>query len=279
VPDRVNESGRYFLSPNVQYVLVINLEDLGHQAGADRVGLTGIAIDNHLHRTPSIRRGSRLPQTIAMNFVLSDAHRRYAEAATGFMPPAEGEALSAVAAQYAHLGPIVEIGTYCGKSTIYLAAAAAHAGQFVVTVDHHRGSEENQAGWEYHDASLVDQATGLLDTLPFFRATLAASGLEQQVIAIVGRSADVARLWRQPVGMLFIDGGHTDAAVTADYEGWAPHVAMGGVLAIHDVFPNPADGGQPPYRIYCRAVASGSFKDLSANGSLRVLQRTSEGIG
>ena len=214
-----------------------------------------------------------------MTFVLTEEHRRFAEAAKGFMPRKEGEALSEVAAADAGLGPIVEIGTYCGKSTIYLAAAAAEKGQFVITVDHHRGSEENQPGWEYHDTSLVDPAVGLLDTLPHFRSTLAASGLERHVIAIVGRSAEVAKLWRQPIGMLFIDGGHTDAAATADYEGWAPHLAIGGALAIHDVFPNPADGGQPPYRIYCRALASGSFKDLSANGSLRVLERIADGIG
>jgi len=214
-----------------------------------------------------------------MTFVVADQHRRAAEAAKGFMPPEEGEALSATAAAYAHVGPIVEIGTYCGKSTIYLAAAAAQAGQVVVTVDHHRGSEENQPGWEYHDPTLVDPAMGLLDTLPTFRSTLAASGLERHVIAIVGRSADVARLWHRPVGMLFIDGGHTEAAATADYEGWAPRIAAGGALAIHDVFPNPADGGRPPYLIYLRAMASGAFKEVSVTGSLRVLERTGDGIG
>ncbi len=214
-----------------------------------------------------------------MNFVLSDEHRRSAEAAKGFMPPAEGEALCAAVASYAQVGPIVEIGTYCGKSTIYLAAAAAHAGQLVITVDHHRGSEENQPGWEYHDTSLVDAAIGLLDTLPAFRSNLAAAGLERHVIAVVGRSAEVARLWRQPVGMLFIDGGHTDAAAAADYEGWAPRIVTGGALAIHDVFPNPADGGQPPYLIYLRALASGAFKEVGVTGSLRVLERTGDGIG
>jgi predicted O-methyltransferase YrrM len=213
------------------------------------------------------------------NFVLADEHRRCAEAAKGFMPPAEGEALWAAAAAYAAVGPIVEIGTYCGKSTIYLAAAAAQAGQHVITVDHHRGSEENQPGWEYHDASLVDPAVGLLDTLPAFRSTLAGSGLEQHVIAIVGRSAEVARLWSQPIGMLFIDGGHTEAAATADYEGWAPRIAAGGALVIHDVFPNPADGGRPPYLIYLRALASGAFTEVSVTGSLRVLERTGDGIG
>jgi MMP 1-O-methyltransferase len=202
-----------------------------------------------------------------------------AQAARGFMPPDEGLALFEAAAAYAGRGPVAEIGTYCGKSTIYLAAAARGAGQVVVTVDHHRGSEENQPGWEYHDAELVDPATGLLDTLPRFRATLAAAGLEEHVIAIVGRSAAVAALWRAPLGLLFIDGGHTDAAAVADYEGWAPRIAPGGALAIHDVFPDPADGGQAPYRIFRRALASGAFTQVRVAGSLRVLERTGDGIG
>lgn len=212
-----------------------------------------------------------------MSIELSDPHRQAAEAARGFMPPAEGEALFAAAAAYASSGPIMEIGTYCGKSTIYLAAAASQAGQVVITVDHHRGSEELQAGWEHHDASLVDPAVGLLDTLPCFRSTLAPTGLEEHVVAIVGRSAQVARLWHEPVGLLFIDGGHSDAAASADYEGWAPKIRAGGALAIHDVFPDPADGGQAPYRIYLRALASGAFKEVSVTGSLRVLERTGNG--
>jgi MMP 1-O-methyltransferase len=202
-----------------------------------------------------------------------------AEAAKGFMPAPEGLALYDTAAAYARRGPVAEIGTYCGKSTIYLAAAVRDAGQFVITVDHHHGSEENQPGWEYHDPGLVDPDTGRLDTLPHFRSTLGATGLEEHVIAIVGRSADVAGLWRTPLGMLFIDGGHTDAAATADYEGWAPWVAPGGALAIHDVFPDPADGGQAPYRLYLRALHSGAFRQIRVEGSLRVLERTGPGIG
>jgi MMP 1-O-methyltransferase len=205
--------------------------------------------------------------------------RKAAEAATGFMPGAEGLALFAAAARYAGRGPLLEVGTYCGKSTIYLAAAARAAGQPVITVDHHHGSEENQPGWDYHDTTLVDPGTGRLDTLPHARATLAAAGVEDDVIVVVGRSADVARLWRTPLGLLFIDGGHTDVAATTDYESWAPWVAPGGVLAIHDVFPDPADGGQAPYRIYQRAVKSGAFTEVEGEGSLRLLERTGDGIG
>jgi MMP 1-O-methyltransferase len=196
-----------------------------------------------------------------------------AEATAGFMPSAQGLALFDAAAEYAARGPVLEVGSYCGKSTIYLAAAASAAGQFVVTVDHHRGSEEHQPGWEYHDPDLVDPATGRLDTLPSLRATLAAAGLEDDVVVVVGRSADVARLWGTPLGLVFIDGGHTEAAAVADYEGWAPWVAPGGALAIHDVFPDPADGGRPPYLIYQRALASGRFTEVRHEGSLRVLER------
>ena len=210
---------------------------------------------------------------------MPDKLRQAAEAARGFMPPQEGVALYQTAAEYARLGPIAEIGTYCGKSTIYLATAARDAGQVVVTVDHHHGSEENQAGWKYHDAELVDPSTGRMDTLPFFRSTLAGAGLEDHVIAVVSTSAVVSRLWRTPLGMLFIDGGHSEANVVTDYEGWAPWVTHGGVLAFHDIFSDPADGGQAPYRVYLRALESGAFTEISVTGSLRVLQRTGRGIG
>jgi predicted O-methyltransferase YrrM len=201
-----------------------------------------------------------------------------AEAAPGFMPAAEGLALSDAAARYAPRGPVLEIGSYCGKSTIYLAGGARAAGQLVVTVDHHRGSEEHQPGWEYHDPALVDPATGRLDTLPSLRATLAGAGLEEYVVVVVGRSAEVARVWATPLGLVFIDGGHTEAAAVTDYESWAPWVAVGGALAIHDVFPDPADGGRPPYLIYQRALASGAFIEVRAVGSLRLLERTGPGL-
>ncbi|WP_030022764.1 class I SAM-dependent methyltransferase, partial [Streptomyces monomycini] len=171
------------------------------------------------------------------------------EAAKGFMPLDEGLALYAAAGEAAALGmPLVEVGTYCGRSTILLADAARAAGVTAVTVDHHRGSEEQQPGWEYHDPTVVDPEVGLMDTLPAFRRALYAAGLEDHVVALVGRSPQVAALWNTPVGLVFIDGGHTDEHATADYEGWAPHVAPGGLLVIHDVFADPADGGQAPYR-------------------------------
>jgi predicted O-methyltransferase YrrM len=197
-------------------------------------------------------------------------------AAKGFMPPPEGAALFETALAYGSRGPILEVGTYCGKSAIYLGAAARRTGTVVVTVDHHHGSEENQAGWEHHDPSLVDPCTGRMDTLPTFRATLAAAGLEEHVVAIVGASRTVSALWRTPIGMLFIDGGHAEEHAQGDYEGWAPWVTAGGALVIHDVFPDPADGGQAPYHIYRRALASGAFAERRAEGSLRVLERVTD---
>lgn len=193
--------------------------------------------------------------------------------AEGFMPVDEGLALYAAASAVAGLGPLIEIGSYRGRSTILLAAAAATAGTHVVTIDHHRGSEEHQPGWEYHDPHLVDPAVGRLDTLPSFRRTIATSGLEDHVIAVVARSEDVARYWTQGAGLVFVDGSHTDAAAQRDYDAWAAHVVPGGMLAIHDVFADPAEGGQAPYRIYQRALASGEFCEAEGCRSLRLLRR------
>ena len=204
---------------------------------------------------------------------MDEALRRAAEAAPGFMPPEEGLALYRAAGAGAERGPLLEIGTYCGKSTIYLAAAARERGTIVFTVDHHRGSEEHQPGWEYHDPTLVDPHTGRIDTLPVMRRVLHGAGVEDDVVPVVGRSSAVAAWWTTPVGLVFIDGGHTEEAAAADYRGWVGHLVAGGVLVIHDVFPDPADGGQAPYHVYRTALESGQFTEESATGSLRVLRR------
>ncbi|REE98867.1 class I SAM-dependent methyltransferase [Thermomonospora umbrina] len=202
--------------------------------------------------------------------------QRAAQAAKGFMPPAEGRALYETALARGPHGPMLEIGSYCGKSAIYFGAAAREVGGVLVTVDHHHGSEENQAGWEHHDPSLVDPCTGRMDTLPTFRKNIAAAGLEDHVVAVVGASRIVARLWNTPLSLLFIDGGHAEEPAQADYEGWAPWVMVGGALAIHDVFPDPADGGQAPFHVYSRALASGAFEERRVEGSLRILERVND---
>src|SRR5690349_8742337 len=189
------------------------------------------------------------------------------------MPLDEGEFLYRTALAHLGSGPALEIGTYCGKSGIYLGAAARETGSTVFTLDHHRGSEENQAGWEHHDTSVVDEEFGLMDTLPTFRKTIARAGLEEEVIAVVGRSTTVARYWRTPLALLFIDGGHSEEPAQADYSGFAHHVQPGGVLVIHDVFERPEDGGQAPFHVWKRAVDSGDFVPGETVGSMRVLIR------
>jgi predicted O-methyltransferase YrrM len=206
---------------------------------------------------------------------MDDAVRASAEAARGFMPPDEGLALhdAAVAAAGFAAGPFLEVGSYCGKSSIYLGAAAQATGRVLFAVDHHRGSEENQAGWEWHEPDLVDPAVGKMDTLPTFRRTVHDAGVEAAVVAVVGQSPVVAANWTTPLAFLFVDGGHGVEPARADFAGWTPHVAPGGTLAIHDVFPDPADGGRPPdEEIYLPALAAG-FEEVGATGSLRVLRR------
>lgn len=181
-------------------------------------------------------------------------------------------ALYQAALAAAPFGPLLEVGGYCGKSAIYLGAAAREAGSVVFSVDHHRGSEENQPGQEYHDPRLVD-ASGRVDTLPHFRAAIAGAGLEDVVMAVVGDSLTIARHWRTPLALIFIDGGHSQPAVDADYDGWTPNLVSNGTLVIHDVFPEPGDGGRPPFVVFQRALGSGDFHEVSAEGSLRVLSR------
>lgn len=197
-----------------------------------------------------------------------------ARAAKGFMPDDEGIALNAAGRDAGSVGPLLEVGSYCGKSAVYLGAAARAGGTVLFSVDHHRGSEENQAGWEHHDPEVVDPATGRMDTLPFFRRTIERAGLEDTVVAVVGDSPAIATHWRTPLGLVFVDGGHALDVVLADYEAWSPHVAAGGVLVFHDVFEDPRDGGQAPFEVWKRAVASATFSPVSTTGSLRVLRRT-----
>jgi len=215
-------------------------------------------------------------------------HQRLLEAARatkGFMPDDEGLALAAVAerATLAGFSSMVEVGAYCGRSTLYLISGIARALSLgaapavVFSVDHHRGSEENQEGFEHHDDTLVNRETGRMDTLPFWRRAMEAAAAEDLAVAVVGDSHTIAARWNVAAGLVFIDGGHGDVPAWADYQGWAPRVADDGWLAIHDVFPDPTDGGRPPFEIYERALSSGEFEEehSAQTGSLRVLRRLS----
>ena len=203
---------------------------------------------------------------------LSPALSAVAEATKGFLPAAEGEALLAAALQ-APAGLWLEVGTYCGKSTVHLGSAARSTGSHLVTVDHHRGSEENQPGWEWHDASLVDPHTGRLETLPHLRHTLWDAGLDDVVSVVVGTTQQVAGWWTSPLTLLFLDGNHTEQVAQHDYEVFARHLVAGSLLLVHDVFERPEDGGRPPWNVFRRAVDSGAFAEAGGTGSLRVLRR------
>ena len=203
-----------------------------------------------------------------------------ARATKGFMPDDEGLALfeaARTACAPIDAACIVEVGAWCGKSTVYLGAAAEETGAIVLSVDHHHGSEELQAGWDDFDQSLVDPADGRVNTLPTWQRTIADAGLESRVVGLVGDSATVARHVRAGVAFCFIDGGHGHDVAWADYRAWVPLVADGGVLAIHDVFEDPRDGGRPPFELYEAALSTG-FTELGAVGSLRVL-RSGRGAG
>ena len=191
----------------------------------------------------------------------------------GFLDIAEGVALYQHALTAASMGPLLEVGSYCGKSSVYLGAACKKSGSVLFAVDHHRGSEEHQLGEEYHDPELYDSRFAKMDSFPQFRHTLARANLEDVVVPIVASSVLAARFWSTPLALVFIDGGHSMEAALNDYRSWAGHVMRGGLLVIHDVFPNPADGGRPPFEIWKLAQESGLFEALPLVKSLGVLKR------
>ncbi len=199
-----------------------------------------------------------------------------ADSVKGFMPRNEGLALFAHA--LAHGGDVpggtwLEVGAWCGKSAVYLGAAGEATSSVLFSLDHHHGSEENQAGWEHFDPDLVDPVDGRLNTLPTWQRTIADAALEETVLGLIGPSTVVAHHFAQPLDLLFIDGGHGAEVAWADYEAWTPKVVDGGLMMIHDVFADPADGGRPPYEIYLAALDRGGFVDVAQEGSLRVLRR------
>lgn len=191
----------------------------------------------------------------------------------GFLNPEEGEVLYKYALKSSELGPCLEIGSYCGKSTVYLGSACRETQSVLFAIDHHRGSEEHQIGEEYHDKELYDTENHLFDSFREFRKTLNQAKLEDTVIPVVAKSALVAKGWTTPLGMVFIDGGHSQEATLNDYRCWAVFIQRGGILAIHDIFPNPEEGGQAPYEIWKMALASGLFEKIELFETLGILRR------
>ncbi|MBU0991627.1 MAG: class I SAM-dependent methyltransferase [Proteobacteria bacterium] len=191
----------------------------------------------------------------------------------GFMDAEEGERLYEVASDAAKTGPCLEIGSYCGKSTIYLGTACRENDTVLFSLDHHRGSEEQQKGEAYFDPELFDDRQGKIDTFPHFRKTLELSRIEETVVSIVSKSYIAARFWQTPLSLVFIDGGHTFEAAFSDYNSWSRHIMPGGYLLVHDIFKTHEEGGQAPHYVYKLAMASGLYKVLPMTKTLGVLQK------
>ncbi|MDX9816659.1 MAG: class I SAM-dependent methyltransferase [Smithellaceae bacterium] len=191
----------------------------------------------------------------------------------GFLDERESDYLYQLALKASKKGPCLEIGSYCGKSAVYIGGACKENNAVLFSLDHHRGSEEQQPGQEYFDSDLLNEQTGLIDTLPLLRHTLAVFALEDTVIPIVGRSETVGRAWQTPLSLIFIDGSHAYESVLKDYQIWSKHLMPGGYLVFHDIFPDPEKGGQAPYRVYQLAVASRQYEELPLFVSLGILKR------
>ena len=190
----------------------------------------------------------------------------------GFLDGEEGLRLFDLAIEACSLGPCLEIGSFCGKSTIYLGVACKIKGRTLFTIDHHRGSEEQQPGQLYFDSDLLDSKNGLIDSFPYFRAVIQKAELDEVVVPMVTKSSVAARDWTTPLALVFIDGGHSYETVITDYKYWHPHLLAGGLLVFHDIFLDQAEGGQAPYEVYKQALASGEFEELPMTKTLGVLR-------
>jgi len=191
----------------------------------------------------------------------------------GFLADDEGLRLYELARESSSLGPCLEIGSYCGKSAVYLGLACKQMGNILFSIDHHKGSEEHQPGEEYHDPDLYDPDTESIDSFREFQKTISLAGLNETVVPIVAKSNIVAKFWSTPLSLVFIDGGHSFETAFADYSCWASHIIANGFLVIHDIFPDPSKGGQAPYDIYKLAVSSGLFREHPMVNTLGILRR------
>jgi len=191
----------------------------------------------------------------------------------GFLSPKESKKLQELFQKVHKLGPILEIGTYCGKSAINFAEVAKKFNGLVFSVDHHTGSEEHQLGEEYHDDELFDKRLNKFNTLPEFLRNLILHKKNEYIIPILDESKKAAKRFFEEISLLFIDGGHAKQTALDDYYAWKDKICSGGLLVIHDVFPDPKDGGRPPFEIYSLASESGEFEDLGIYETLGILKR------
>lgn len=191
----------------------------------------------------------------------------------GFLAADEGDALHHYALAAGAVGPCLEIGSYCGKSTVYIGDACRQTDNTLYALDHHRGSEEHQRGEAYHDMELYDAALGCMDSFPVFRRTLALADLEAYVVPVVASSQQVARHWRTPLGFVFVDGGHSHESSMFDCLNWSKHITHGGFLAVHDLFEHPEEGGQGPFLAFQAVLAAGEFEKVAQVRSLGILRK------
>ena len=191
----------------------------------------------------------------------------------GFLSDKEAKKLQELFLNVHHLGAVLEIGTYCGKSTLNFAHVAKKINGLVFTVDHHTGSEEHQLGEEYHDGDLFDKRLNKFNTLPEFLKNIRSSNLGQFIIPVINKSSEASETFSELISLLFIDGGHSTEAAFSDYNSWKDKICSGGLLVIHDVFPNPKDGGRPPFEIYSTAQKSKEFDDLGIYETLGILRK------
>ena len=191
----------------------------------------------------------------------------------GFMHEDEALRLYELSLKASENGPVLELGSYCGKSAFVIGSACRRKQSILFSVDHHRGSEEQQPGEEYFESDLLDPVTGSINTFPFFRSMIDDNGLGDTVIPIVGSSLNVGRMWATPLSMVFIDGGHAEETVRTDFETWEKHIIPGGFLLFHDIYMSPEEGGQAPRTVYEQAAASGRFIIRNMTRSLGVLEK------
>ena len=191
----------------------------------------------------------------------------------GFLSDKEAKKLQELFLNVHHLGAVLEIGTYCGKSTLNFALVAKKINGLVFTVDHHTGSEEHQHGEEYHDEDLYDERIEKFNTLPEFLKNIRSSNLYKYVIPVINSSKETSKIFSESIALLFIDGGHSHEAALDDFNSWKDKISSGGLLVIHDVFPNPKEGGRPPFEIYSTAQKSKDFIDLGIYETLGILKK------
>ena len=191
----------------------------------------------------------------------------------GFLELNEGIALYEEVKRVSENNFCVEIGSYCGKSTCFIGQACKENKSKLITIDHHKGSEEQQLGELYFDAEVYDEKLGRVNTLPLLEKNLAKFDLEDIVKPLVMDSISASKIVENNADLIFIDGSHTFESAESDYELWKNKIKKGGTLAIHDVYDSEDEGGQAPNKIFKQSLNEG-FNFIKRVKSLVLLQKS-----